>query len=134
MEDYNICSQVSWLDSFLEQKLFYNTSGNEQVRLWSGDGFSVCLPAHLLLATSKLARMTFFTHGVDQDVFLPSVQGSTLLLLAEILRGGRTSYLGNIDRMGHRLKELNQVMGGSASYIRVIFKLVDRYPLAREGV
>jgi len=125
MEDFTICSQVSWLENLVEQQLFSESSCSEQVKLCSGDGFSVSLPAHLLLASSKLARMTFVTGAEHQEVIIPSVQGSTLLLLAEILRSGRTSHLDKIDSMAHRLNEFNEVMElldipGCVSLMRVI--------------
>ena len=113
MEDLTICSQVSWLDLFLEQKLQLFTlvsSSSYQARLSSGDGFSVSLPAHLLLASSKLARNTLIPGQDGQDVLLPSVRGVTLLLLVEILRSGKTSNLGTMDNLGHSLNEVQEVM------------------------
>jgi len=112
MEDYTICTQVDWLDHFLEQKLYFSmmASNSEGARLFSGDGFSVSLPAQLLLAASKLSRKTFIPGQTMQDVFLPSVRGSTLLLLVEILRAGRTSSMGTMDNMGYMLKEVQEAM------------------------
>ena len=82
----------------------------EQVSLCSGDGFSVSLPAHFLLAASKLARNTFVPSLTGQAVFLPSVRGSTLLLVVGILRSGKTSCLRLMQNVGCRLKEAQEVM------------------------
>jgi len=113
MEDFTICSKVSWINHFQEQKLQHFSvlfPSSNQARLCSGDGFSVSLPAQLLLASSRLARDTL-TPGQDgQDVILPSVTGSTLLLLVEILRSGKTSSLGTMDNLGHSLREVQEVM------------------------
>ena len=113
MADLTICSQVSWLDHFLEQKLHLFSllsSTSYQARLCSGDGFSVSLPAHLLLAASKVARDTFIPGQACQDMLLPSVRGSTLLLLVELLRSGMTGNLGMMDNLGHRLNEVQEAM------------------------
>jgi hypothetical protein len=112
MEDYTICSQVCLLDHFLEQKLYFAmlASNSDEARLCSGDGFSVSLPAHLLLASSKLTRDTFTPGQAVQDVFLPSVKGSTMLLLVEILRSGKTGSLGTMDNLGCMLKEVQEAM------------------------
>ena len=82
----------------------------EQVKLWSGDGFSVSLPSHLLLASSKLARRTFIPGENGQNILLPSVRGSTLLLLVEILRTGVTSNQGKEEIMGDRLTDIRELM------------------------
>jgi len=111
MTDNPICSQVSWLDLFLEQRLYLSMqSVSEQVKLWSGDGFSVSLPSHLLLASSKLARRTFIPGENGQNILLPSVRGSTLLLLVEILRSGVTSNQGKEEIMGDRLTDIRELM------------------------
>ena len=111
MDGYSICNQVTWMDTFQEQKLYFSMiKFCEQVSLCSGDGFSLSLPAHFLLAASKLARSTFVPNMKGQVVFLPSVRGSTLLLLVEILRSGKTSSLGRMDNMGYRLREVQEVM------------------------
>ena len=112
MVDYTIWSQASWVDNFLEQKLYFSllSSTSEQARLCSGDGFSVSLPAHLLLAASKLARNTFIPGLPGQVVRLPSVRGSTLLLLVQILRSGRTSSLKSVEELGDMLKEVQVAM------------------------
>ena len=112
MEDYTICSQVCWLDHLIEQKLYLSmlASNSDEARLFSGDGFSVSLPAHLLLASSKLTRDTFTPGQAVHDVFLPSVRGSTLLLLVEMLRTGRTSSMGTMDNLGCMLKEVQVAM------------------------
>jgi len=109
MVDTRISSQVSWLDLFLEQKLFLSKH-SEQVKLCSGDGFSVSLPQELLLASSRLARRTFITGEEGQAVLLPSVRGSTLLLLIEILRSGVTSNLDRMESIGDRLWDIREVM------------------------
>jgi len=99
------------MDKFQEQRLYFSMmSVCEQVCLCSGDGFSVSLPTHFLLAASKLARNTFVPNLTSQVVFLPSVRGSTLLLLVEILRSGKTSSFGRMDNMGVSLKEVQDVM------------------------
>ena len=109
MADTCITSHVSWLDLFLEQKLFLSMH-SEQVKLYSGDGFSVSLPPELLVASSGLARRTFITGEEGQAVLLPSVRGSTLLLLIEILRSGVTSNLDRMESIGDRLLDIREVM------------------------
>ena len=113
MADYPICGQVSWLDLFLEQKLFLpmlSFNLTEQVKLYSGDGCSVSLPSHLLLASSMLARTTFVPGEHAQDVLLPSVRGSTLTLLAEILSCGMTCNMALTQSMGDSLRDIRDVM------------------------
>jgi hypothetical protein len=125
MEEYAICSQVSWLDHFIEQKLYFPImTSTDQVRLCSGDEFFVSLPAHFLLASSRLVRNIFLPGMAGQDVLIPSVKGSTLLLLVELLRSGMTSSLGLMDNIGCRLKEVQKVMElleipGCAALMRV---------------
>ena len=82
---------------------------SEQVKLWSGDGFSVSLPSHLLLASSKLARRMFIPGEECHDILLPSVRGSTLPLLVEILRSGVTSNQGK-KIMGDRLTDISELI------------------------
>jgi len=126
MDDLTICSKVSWITHFLEQKLQHFSilsSSSHQATLCSGDGSSVSLPAQLLLASSRLARSSLNPGQDGQDVLLPSVRGSTLLLLVEILRSGKTSSLGTMDNLGHSLKEVQEVMTlldmpGSVAFMR----------------
>ena len=139
MADYPICSQASWLELFLEQKLnlpLKSGSLSEQVKLCSGDGFSVSLPSHLLLASSKLARRTFVSGEAGQDVVLPSVRGSTLLELVEILSSGITSKLsmkGSMgENMGQSLRDIREVMElldipGCVSMMRVQNKIKSNF-------
>ena len=84
-------------------------AASEQVQLMSRDGFSVSLPSHLLLASSKLARRIFIPGEECHDIILPSVRWSTLLLLVEILRSGVTSNQGK-EIMGDRLTDINELM------------------------
>jgi len=80
-------------------------------RVHSGDGFTLTLPVHVLLASSKLVRMVFVPGVDEQDFLLPSVRGTTLLLLVELLRCGKSKNTGSI---GYRdmasLDEIQQVM------------------------
>ena len=149
MEEFTICSNVSWLYHFLEQKLHLCSMlsvTSYQARLCSGDGFSVSLPAHLLLASSWVARNTFILEQAGQDVFLPSVRGSTLLLLVEILRSGKTSNLGIMDNLSYRLKEVQEVMmlldipgcialtREDGSEMKIKLKIVPKYQVRIEKV
>ena len=135
MAEYPICSQVSWLELYLEQKIFLpeqSVSLSEQTRLCSGDGFSVSLPSHLLLASSQLARRTFLPGEVAQDVLLPSIRGATLLLLVEILRSGMSSNMAMTESMGDSLRDIKEVMKlldipGCVGMIRVQNKIQSKF-------
>jgi len=112
MQDFTVSSQDSWLDHFLQQKLlFSNITALEQVKLISGDGFSISLPVQFLLASSSLIRKIYVSDKSGQDVLLPpDVKGATLLLVVEMLRRGKTGRLGLAENLGFRLKEVQEVM------------------------
>ena len=112
MQDFTLSSQDSWLDHFLQQKLlFSNITALEQVKLISGDGFSISLPVQFLLASSSLIRKIYISDKSGQDVLLPpAVKGATLLLVVEMLRRGKTGRLGLAENLGFRLKEVQEVM------------------------
>ena len=112
MTDFTISSQVSWVDHYKEQKLYFSRAV-ENVRIHSGDGFMFVLPTHALLASSKLVQMIFpYPCGEkDQDILLPSVSGEILLSLVELLRCGTTTITGSIGSMNmDRIKEIQGVM------------------------
>ena len=90
-------SDISWLEKppasldYLAQS--YHSPSSPQIKLLSGDGFSITLPLPLLLASSALLRSVLSNHQccASVDISVPSVGGGTLVLVGEILRRGETS-------------------------------------------
>merc|ERR1719347_1161278 len=98
MTEFPISSQVSWVDHYIQQKL-YLSEVVEKVRIHSGDGFTFTLPRHALVASSKLIQTMFLSGEKDQDILLPSVRGRTLIPLVELLRRGIATITGKIGDM-----------------------------------
>jgi len=111
--DTTLRGEVYWPELLMEQKQGFRMCDTlDQVRLHSGDGFTVSLPAQLLLASSELARRILVPRESGQDLLIPSVKGSSLLLLVEILRSGVSNELVGINNtMNNKLNELRDSMG-----------------------
>jgi len=110
MTDFPISSQVSWVDYYKDQKLYFSNA-MEKVRIHSGDGFTFHLPTHALLASSRLVQRIFPCWEEGQDISLPSVSGRTILPLVELLRCGVTTITGSIGNMKmDSIKEIQEVM------------------------
>ena len=110
MTEFPISSQVSWVDHYIEQRL-YLSEVVEKVRIHSGDGFTFTLPSHALVASSKLVQTMFLSGEKDQDILLPSVRGRTLIPLVELLRRGIATITGKIGDMNtESIKEIQGVM------------------------
>jgi len=114
MADAIVRGEVSWPGLLKEQKQGFRMSNTmDQVRLHSGDGFTVSLPSQLLLASSELARRILVPRESGHDIVIPSVKGSSLLLLVEILRSGVSKDLVGIKNNVNNtlLDELRDSMG-----------------------
>jgi len=110
MTDFPISSQVSWVDHYKEQKLYFSNA-MEKVSIHSEDGFTFTLPTHALLASSRLVQRICSCGEEGVDILLPSVSGATLSLLIELLRCGVTSVTGSIGSMSMNIiKEIQVVM------------------------
>jgi len=109
----NSRNSISWLEKKQTESSYHLNSSMTQVKLISGDGFSVSLPLPLLLASSALLKSVLSSHhccgGVD--ISLPSVTGGTLLLVAEIIKRGETTCLDGTVNSRESLKEMEQVLG-----------------------
>jgi len=110
MTGFPISSQVSWVHHYEEQKLYFSKAV-ENVRIHSADGFTFTIPTQALLASSRMIKRILPRGEVDQDIFLPSVIGKTLLPLVELLRCGITTITGKIESINlDSIREIQEVM------------------------
>jgi len=120
MESSHIQSMVSWIRHYQEEKLHLSPAlAMEPFRLYSRDGFSVFIPATIMMACSSLAKKLFIPTMGGQDIFLPSTRRSTLLLLEELLRSGITYNVGLKETMKD-VQDLMQLLeiDGSVDVVR----------------
>ena len=110
MESSQILSKVSWIKHYQEENLHSSPAMDmEPIRIYGREGFSVSVPAPILMAFSSLAKRLFIpkTGGGGLDIFLPSVRGRTLILLQELLKLGTTN---DILGPGESMKEVQELM------------------------
>eukprot|EP00092_Neocalanus_flemingeri_P012284 GFUD01013242.1.p1 GENE.GFUD01013242.1~~GFUD01013242.1.p1 ORF type:complete len:453 (-),score=106.04 GFUD01013242.1:37-1395(-) len=114
--EVSLSSEIPWLEKPRKSPgNFYQSHHilTPQVKLLSGDGFSVSVPLPLLLATSHFFRtvLTSYQCCGGVDISLPSVGGGTLILVTEILRSGETSNLEVAENAKASLKDVQAVLG-----------------------
>ena len=129
MVGHELCSQVSWVMYYEEEKLGLSSAiAMQQSRLNSEEGFSIALPTSLLLAYSTLAK-SVYVPGLDyQDFILPSVKGASMLLVSELLRTGMTRNIGKEETI-KEVMELMEMLGINLSVEVVRIKVgVARLP------
>ena len=111
MTEFAVGSEVSWIEHYKHEKIFFSNA-MENVLLRSGDGLSCFLPKHVLLASSKLVQ-DIARRGGEQDleIILPSVSGSALCTLVELLRCGISSIKGGVGSINvESIKQVQLVM------------------------
>ena len=111
MPEFAVGSEVSWIEHYKHEKIFFSNA-MENVLLRSGDGLSCFLPKHVLLASSKLVQ-DIARRGGEQDleIILPSVSGSALCTLVELLRCGISSIKGGVGSINvESIKQVQVVM------------------------
>ena len=110
MTEFAVGSQVSWIEHFKHEKFFFSNA-MEKVLLHSGDGFSCVIPTHVLLPSSKLVQNIVPRGEQDLEIILPSVSGSTLCTIVELLRCGISIIKGGIGSITvESIKEVQGVM------------------------
>jgi len=121
-------SDISWLEKppasldYLSQS--YHLPNSPQIKLLSGDGFSITLPLPLLLASSALLRSVLSNHQccVSVDISVPSVGGGILVLVGEILRRGETSCLDGDESSKEILKSVQTVLDMLLCGVSILLK------------
>ena len=85
---------------------------SSSIQVIGGDGFSVNLPAPLVLAFSPLLRSIVSNqhHCGTVSISVPSAEGCVLVHLAEILRKGETSVLFGNKYSGKILSSLQSML------------------------
>jgi len=135
---YTLKRELAWLEnpscaSSLPCSALSIPSSSPQVKLLSGDGFSVSLPLPLLLASSSLLQSAISSHHCcgSTDISIPSVAGRTLVLVGEILRRGETSQLAGAQHSGESLKDVQWVMDLLQCGVSVVLKQKERVQFTR---
>jgi len=126
-------SDISWLEKppasldYMSQS--YHLPNSPQIKLLSGDGFSIALPLPLLLASSALLRSVLSNHQccVSVDISVPSVGGGTLVLVGEILRRGETSNLDGDESSKEILKSVQTVLDMLLCGVSIMLKNKSDY-------
>ena len=126
---YTLKRELAWLEHppgalSVPTSVLSIPSSSPQVKLISGDGYSVSLPLPLLLASSSLLQSTISSYQCcgSTDISIPSVDGRILVLVGEILRRGETSSLAGAQNSGESLKEVQGVMDLLKCGVGVVLK------------
>ena len=121
---FSLRSDFSWLDHLQLQNTYSSAYFRDQITLVSGDGFTVPFHAPFLLASSRLLKGIYQDNLRGKDIFLPSVRGDTLMLVAELLRRGVTGGIVCVENTGQKLKEVQGVMDLLQTEVNVALKMV----------